>query len=298
MTTPSSSADDAALFDRVRATVRQLQQPAYTGANRCAVCTLVNVVITVVLAVLCAVVWVPLGVGVGLAGLLSIYFRGYLVPGTPTFTKRYFPRRLLDWFGKVDTRPPATPPTDDESERTLEPETVLRRVGVLTDAPAADDLRVTESFAREWRDSMARIRDRESTAAALAAVVDADPAAISFSTAEDTPRVFASVGETFLGQWVSDAALRADVASAAVLDARDPDPWTALDSGEKGAVLAALRVFVPSCPTCEEPVAFHEDETGGCCWSTPVVVLRCEACQVPLMRLDQSTVAVISDSSS
>lgn len=298
---PSSPSDDAALRERVREAIRRLQQPAYTGANRCRACTLVNVAITGVLAVAGAVVWLPLGPGIGLVGLVSIYFRGYLIPGTPELTKRYFPRWLLEWFGKPATETevdPATPlPADEEATaEALDPEAFLRRVAALTDSEDEDDLAVSEPFATEWAESMAQLRDNQlSTAAALAAVVDVAPASIEFSHAEDTPRVFASADDTFVGQWISEAALVADVAAATVLDARSPDAWAALGGREKGRILTALRVFVPACPTCEGPVTFVEDETGGCCWSTPVVVLRCESCAVPLMRLDQSRVTASSD---
>jgi len=90
-------------------TLARFKNPEYTGANRCLPCTVVNTLIAAVLAV-------GVGVGVGtVAGaapgavtglaafgvsVAAIYFRGYLVPGTPTLTKRYFPPWLLALFGK------------------------------------------------------------------------------------------------------------------------------------------------------------------------------------------------------
>ncbi|EMA05294.1 hypothetical protein C439_00805 [Haloferax mediterranei ATCC 33500] len=38
---------------------------------------------------------IAVGISIGL-----IYLRGYLVPGTPTLTKRYLPPEVLRWFGK------------------------------------------------------------------------------------------------------------------------------------------------------------------------------------------------------
>jgi len=304
MTPPHAPSDDVTVLDGIRRSIHQLKQPAYTGVNRCGACTLVNVTLVGILTAVATLVWTPLGAVVGVFGVLSVYFRGYLVPGTPELTKRYVPVRVLAWFGKADSadREPTTAPaaaSDGETAPTREPEAFLREVGALTYSPAKDDLCLTRDVAREWRETMAEIRDGDlSTASALAAVVDARPADISFSNAEDSPRVFAAVGGTFAGQWVSDAALTADVAAAAVLDAWAPDSWPALDGREKGRVLTAFRVFVPSCPACDGPVAFHEDDTGGCCWSNPVVVLRCATCEAPLIRLDQPTVDTFGDASS
>ncbi|THE66616.1 hypothetical protein D8Y22_00330 [Salinadaptatus halalkaliphilus] len=80
--------------------VEELKQPEYTGENRCEPCTIVNVAIAVVAGSLVARrsrIGGVLAVGVSLA---LIYLRGYLVPGTPTLTKRYLPPAVLRWFGK------------------------------------------------------------------------------------------------------------------------------------------------------------------------------------------------------
>ncbi|MGZ0746876.1 hypothetical protein [Haloparvum sp. AD34] len=78
---------------------------AYTGPNRCTPCTVVNVVLAAALGVGLGAFAPPLGAGAFLVGLGSIYFRGYLVPGTPELTKRYFPDWLLARFDKVDEPP-------------------------------------------------------------------------------------------------------------------------------------------------------------------------------------------------
>ena len=80
--------------------VDDLKQPEYTGENRCVPCTILN------LAIAAAVGWLVarrskiagvLAVGIS---IVLIYLRGYLVPGTPTLTKRYLPPEVLRWFGK------------------------------------------------------------------------------------------------------------------------------------------------------------------------------------------------------
>ncbi|WP_339105431.1 hypothetical protein [Haloterrigena salinisoli] len=80
--------------------VDDLKQPAYTGENRCEPCTILNLVIAALVGSLIARksrLGGALAVGISIA---LIYLRGYLVPGTPTLTKRYLPPELLRWFGK------------------------------------------------------------------------------------------------------------------------------------------------------------------------------------------------------
>lgn len=276
-------------FDRIR-------QPKYTGPNRCWACTAINLVLTALLAVVVGFVWYPLGFLVAVGGLSLIYLRGYLVPGTPALTKRYLPTSILQWFGITNgavNRETLGAPNEvavQEVSEVTDPETFLRRAGALTDC-AGDDLCLTGSFADRWEHEMRRVHDDEAMRAALATVINADEGDISLTYAGDTTRVFAHASDdSLVGQWVSSAALRADVAGVTVLS--EETSWSTISGRDRAAVLASLRVFVPSCPDCGGKVAFHEDETGGCCWSTPVALLRCEDCEVPLLRLDQSTVAV------
>jgi hypothetical protein len=108
----------------------QLRQPAYTGDNRCLPCTAVNIVIAVVVSAFASIVSPVLGVGVFVLSLVAIYVRGYLVPGTPTLTKRYFPERVLRWFDKESTALVADETTGIDPEQVLldvEAATVPRR---------------------------------------------------------------------------------------------------------------------------------------------------------------------------
>lgn len=77
-----------------------LHQPEYTGENRCEACTVVNVIIAAVLsAIVARKSKLAAVVTAGISAAL-IYLRGYLVPGTPTLTKRYLPPSVLRLFGK------------------------------------------------------------------------------------------------------------------------------------------------------------------------------------------------------
>ncbi|MFB6194579.1 MAG: hypothetical protein ABEI80_00270 [Haloplanus sp.] len=87
----------------------RFRQPEYVGENRCIPCTIVNVALALYASVALAVLVTFVGpasvaalVGVGAFALCgaAIYLRGYLVPGTPTLTKRYLPDRVLAAFDK------------------------------------------------------------------------------------------------------------------------------------------------------------------------------------------------------
>lgn len=80
--------------------VETLHQPEYTGENRCEACTVVNAVIAAgIAAIVARKSKLAAAIAVGISGAL-IYLRGYLVPGTPTLTKRYLPPSVLRLFGK------------------------------------------------------------------------------------------------------------------------------------------------------------------------------------------------------
>lgn len=83
--------------------INTVRQEAYTGENRCGPCTALNIGIAAVLGVIVSRSSKRSGIVVAGLSALCIYFRGYLVPGTPTLTKRYLPERVLRWFGKAST---------------------------------------------------------------------------------------------------------------------------------------------------------------------------------------------------
>jgi len=85
--------------------IDELKQPEYTGENRCMPCTGVNLLIAVVAAAVAGRRSRKAGAGVFIASVILIYVRGYLVPGTPTLTKRYLPDDVLQLFGKEPARP-------------------------------------------------------------------------------------------------------------------------------------------------------------------------------------------------
>jgi len=251
----------------------RLKDPAYTGANRCLPCTAVNAVIAVALAVALAAWWLPAGAAALALSAGAIYFRGYLVPGTPTLTKRYLPRRVLSWFGKA-------PAETDTSDSEVDVAQRLLAAGLLRDG--GDDLYLVDEARAAWRERMAAVRDRElgpdDVATVLAGAADLDLR--SFDEAW-----IATSGRTTVGRWESRAALIADVAGADLLADRLP-AWDSADPGTRGELLGGLRLFLDRCPECDGAVSLGAETVESCCAERDVVAVRCESCGARLLETD------------
>jgi len=290
----------------------RLRQPEYTGENRCLPCTVVNSLVAVVLAgaVAGAVsasgaagASVALGAGALVLAVSSalIYLRGYLVPGTPTLTKRYFPPWLLGLFGK-DPRPPGAVDGEvgagneaaDESETAaagvrgeeIDVERVLLDAGAVEPCEDRDDLCLTESFRTAWNAAIETVREGGVDAETVVRKLDL---AVSECTIEEhgDGRVLragggdsgadgaaGAAGQRVVGKWPSAAALVADSAAATVLAERY-GAWGELGPEAKGQVLSGLRLFLVDCPTGEGSVEFGQETVESCCSTHEVVAVTC-----------------------
>ncbi|MFC6993587.1 hypothetical protein ACFQH3_18820 [Haladaptatus sp. GCM10025707] len=245
-----------------------LKQPAYTGENRCIPCTLVNLVIAAVVSLGVYVAAAAPGVALVVFALfvVAIYFRGYLIPGTPTFTKRYFPDRVLAWFDKV-------PETTIDSD--LDVEAQLASLGVVE--PAADDVYLAPDFEREW---WAKI---EQVDADLPAHL-ADQFAVSDLEIHDEEDRLVVQNETVVaGQWPSRPALVADIAALSLLRERAAN-WEDLSLDAQSQLVSGLRIFLDSCPACGGDLSFSEDVVESCCRTMDVVTYDCDACGARLFE--------------
>lgn len=125
--------------------VDRLRQPAYTGENRCVPCTIANVAIAGAGSAAIATKSKKLGGAAFAASLGAIHLRGYLVPGTPTLTKRYFPDRVLRWFDKEPTS--TAIPVDGNGETIrVDPEQVLLDARAVTPCEGGTDLCLQSDF--------------------------------------------------------------------------------------------------------------------------------------------------------
>jgi hypothetical protein len=250
--------------------VERVRRPEYTGENRCVPCTVVNLLIGGVAAVALGALWPPAGVLAGLLALAAIYLRGYLVPGTPTITKRLLPERVLAWFGK-DGEPDRDPAVTVESR--------LLALGAVEECADRDDLCLTASFRETWRAAIEDCRDVASTGGDAATLVGADPAELELGAAEDgeSQTFLASRDGDTLASWPSRAAYVADIAAARVLAERDPG-WETHDIETRNATLNSLRLFLEWCPDCDGAVELGEEEVDYCCGSVTVAAVECTDC--------------------
>jgi hypothetical protein len=280
--------------------VERVRQPEYTGENRCIPCTLANSVIAVVLAAVVGAGWWALVApragalvaagAVLVASALSIWLRGYLVPGTPELTKRYFPDWLLATFDKgpeagAGGMTEAATGDGDASEDLqgqVNPERVLLEAGVVEPCADEDDLCLVPEFRAAWHERMGTIREEGAERAELATQLDLDPESVEF---EEHGGAFVAFYEgRRAGQWESRAALIADLGAARVLP-EWVDEWDGLAIGARSQLLGGLRIFIDECPDCGGPVVAGRETVESCCRSHEVVAANCEACGSRLLEL-------------
>ncbi|TYL38456.1 hypothetical protein CV102_11675 [Natronococcus pandeyae] len=293
--------------------IAALRQPEYTGENRCAPCTILNLGIAGAIGV--AVARRSRLAGALVVGLsaAAIYLRGYLVPGTPELTKRYLPPSVLRLFGKepeptihgglgaVDSQSDATggsaagPDTGaeesaadsdvdapvDGAENELEqpeppsPETYFLEVDAVEPCDEIDDLCLTASFESAWNEEIDRIGadELDGEDAAGALGFDVDDHAFEIGDHGGDARTLRR-DRQLIGNWPSQAALVADVTAARVLESRDDD-WTSYEPAVKGELLNSLRLFLETCPTSGGAVVMGEETVESCCRSHDVIAVTC-----------------------
>jgi hypothetical protein len=260
--------------------LHRYQNPAYTGQNRCVPCTITNVAIAALGSLALAAVVPPLGAVAFLGALLTIYLRGYLVPGTPAFTRRYFPDWLLAVFDKADPIPTS-----------VDVEETLVAAGVLHDEAA--DLVLDPRFATAWAERMDDIdagrnglNDTDAgrlDAVELAALTDLDPDALDVQRYGEA--VVASLDAERIGRWESRAAFVADAAAARELDDWVPR-WRSIPLAARSELLGALRLFLERCPACDAALTLDHEVVRSCCRDRDVIAVSCSGCGSRLLEAD------------
>ncbi|WP_335998638.1 hypothetical protein [Halorientalis halophila] len=282
----------------MRGVLDRVRRPEYTGENRCVPCTAVNLVIAVgvsaaaVVAVRAATDGLAVAAGAGSVVLLccvaAIALRGYLVPGTPTLTKRYFPDRVLAWFDKAETGTSSAGAVGGgEEPAEIDVEATLVGADVLEEKPHGD-LGFTRSFAADLDAQVQRERDETADRAVVASIVGIDTDDLEFEEYGDA--FVAYRGDEQVGRWESRAAFLADVAAGRVLPDY-VDDWASVEPAVRGQLLAGLRLFVDRCPACEGEVRFGQEVVASCCRTVDVVAVTCDDCGDRLFEADAADVA-------
>jgi hypothetical protein len=255
-----------------------LRQSKYTGENRCLPCTIVNIALAALASALFTVASTVLGAGTFVVSLLIIYLRGYLVPGTPTLTKRYLPDRVLRWFEKE----PAPEPTSEVT--TIDPERVLLDAQAVSLCENGTDLCLTDDFHANWREKVHTVREQGNpTEEDLRDVLGAYSDQISFEAYGEA--ILARADDEGVGQWPSSAALITDVAAADMFKEWAPD-WSTMPPAGRARVLASLRIFVETCQKCDEPIRVGQESVESCCRSYDVLLSACKECDAALFEME------------
>jgi len=251
----------------------------YTGENRCIPCTIVNVTISAIATVVLSLIIDPVfGVGFASISLVLIYFWGYLVPGTPTITKRYFPDWVLSKFDKLEEGQTESP------DKSGNPEIALRNINVIESCENIEDVCLTDPFNEKWQSSIEKLDTVDDREGHLSEIFNVEPDNLSFVEYENA--IVAQSGEERLGQWESRPALLADLASARVLRDQHPN-WDNLSAIEQSQILSSLRLFLKSCPSCGGKITRGSDTVESCCRTMDVVAVNCISCNARLLEVGQ-----------
>jgi hypothetical protein len=303
----------------VQNAVDRLRRPEHTGENRCLPCTVVNLVIAAVAGLALAVLQPVAGGVVFVLSVVVIYLRGYLVPGTPTLTRRYLPVRVLELFGKrpgerrpgaiEDAADPAerddgspgeetvesseeSDSTDDEGLVFVEDTTeFLFDAGIVRECDDSDDLRLTGWFRDAWEDRLPQFTGAEAAQVdRLAGMLDVDPDTLEVSEVGEAI-VVERDGEG-IGNWISRTAFAADMAADAVLEERI-EGWSSIHAGQRSDMLAPLRGFLQTCPLCGgdivlDSASFDESDPDGCCFESEIYSARCGDCGELFLEIEET----------
>jgi hypothetical protein len=260
--------------------IDRFQKSEYTGKNRCAPCTAVNIAIAAIGSTLTAKFTSRrLGSTAFITSLGAIYLRGYLVPGTPTLTKRYFPERVLRWFDKSTT----TPTTDETVE--INPERILLDAGAVEPCREGTDLCLTPDFQQAWYERIQTVRTHDLGEDHLTDALDVSTTDEQITVEQQGDAFIAYTDDAVIGQWGSQAAVVADVAAATELSERLSN-WSDYSSAEIARVLMSIRIFIEQCPNCDGPVQIKQEVVESCCRSYDVIASTCQDCDARLFEME------------
>ncbi|WP_416841245.1 hypothetical protein [Haloferax sp. DFSO52] len=193
----------------------------------------------------------------------------------------------------VPKLPPASSPTPLALDGQVDLVSNLHEAGVFTEE-ASDSLRLSNGFARDWRQHMAEMDGREYDQNALADLLGVEHARVEMDWDEDG--LFALLDGANIGRWMSRAAFVADV-TAVMTFRRHYPAWWKLSTADRNRVLGALRLSLRRCPTCEGAVEVDTERTSDSDTANKRhVTVTCVACDAELFDavVDETTPNVTS----
>lgn len=263
----------------------RFRRPEYTGENRCIPCTVVNSIIAVGVTGVLTTLNPILGICSVVASAILLYYRGYLIPGAPTITKRYMPDRVLEMFGKepILTTPGFIEPNNERFDDTTEFNTLslLLRHGVIQPTDDGEDIELTTVF----KETFPEVNSDDPISRAEA-VFQSHFQDLSIDGQSDVPYLI-NTADTVLLSWTSETALRIDAQSAQALDNFVPNT-EALNKNEYFSLLQSIRALREICPKCGDVIRFTQQERETCCQTYTANVLSCDSCGDTLLEVNDS----------
>ena len=205
----------------------RFRDPQYTGPNRCWPCTALNVGVVLLGGVALTVLGgATAALPAVVVGLAVIWFRGYLVPGTPRLG-RNLPEPVRSWFGSHD---PVTQ---------LSATDALVTAGVLDENAELDPEADTTIQAQ----ASAYVDDPEALEAAVLKQFDAATVSVNRALGGGERWFVLDEDEQTVRQWEARQVAALDVAGTGFLTNSPPDS-DCRDEHDRSVMLALLRYGV------------------------------------------------------
>lgn len=282
---------ETACYEVQMRAIKSIQQPLHTGENRCFPCTVINITLAFVTSIVIAlilmertteVISVVISGCAFVSSVIIVWLRGYIVPGTPTITKRYMPNKLLRLFGKPskELKPQIGGIGKSIKSVQINLQKILMEARAIEPCLDTDDLCLSGYFARQWDDTLDAIGEYPDPEIVID-VFGFNFTNINFN--EHGGAVSVRSGNRLIGKWPSRTALRIDIAGCQLLSSMVPD-WGELTPHERSQIVAGLRIFLEKCPG-GGPVKLQEETVESCCSSHEVVSLICSESGERLLEL-------------
>jgi len=255
--------------------LQQYKREKYTGVNRCQRCTVVNLGIAGVISVIAWTLLPALGMTVFGLSVLLIYFRGYLVPGTPTLTKRYFPESLLSLFRK------SSGSTANDSHL-VDPPAIEELPFVMG---TGDGIGLEPAFEEDLHEELGRFgSDPEQ---ALSGLLPYDEFEVSGSEEGEIQVVVPEEGEMReIASWPNESELLVDTAILSLLAERVTN-WGLLTPHQQLNTSSQVRALLESCPLCKGSLYPFEAKEETCCSIIRRAGLECRDCGKTVLTVAQ-----------
>jgi hypothetical protein len=224
---------------------------------------------------------VSAGLVVFVVSVVTIYLKGYLVPGTPTLTKQYFPVWLLRLFGKEPLAEWQGQEIPEDEQ--LDAEAALLEIGALEECADTDDLCLVDSFEEVWHEEIERAMEENTEREAMLELLDVSDQDVEFRDFDDDEAFEVGVDGKRIGRWESKAAFHADIGAARVLEDAIEN-WDSFSIQQKSQLLTGLRLFMTTCPDCGGVPELGTEMVESCCTAHQVAAVDCNECGARLFE--------------